>query len=94
MNKHLTYEEWFNQYNGYEDCYKHYVKCVNELDRLSLLAYERQQKIDLLDKTRKRLIRYIKNNCIYAELEDYGKNGDYYIKINDILEVLDSNKKT
>lgn len=40
INKHLTYEEWFNEYKDYKDAYKNYVKLQSENDKLQ---YENMQ---------------------------------------------------
>lgn len=42
---------------------------------------ELEEKID-------KAIEYIRENKVYAELEDYMKNGDYYVKVDELLEIL------
>ena len=40
MNKHLTYEEWFNSFLDYEDAYKKYFELQKEVDRLNNIINE------------------------------------------------------
>lgn len=40
MNKHLTYEEWFNSFLDYEDAYKMYFELQKEVDRLNNIINE------------------------------------------------------
>lgn len=47
MNKHLTYEEWFNEYKDYKDAYKNYAKLQSENDDLK---YENQQLKENYDR--------------------------------------------
>ena len=44
-----------------------------------------QQKENIIKEVRE----YVENNKQYAELEDYGKNGEYYIDEIGLLEILD-----
>ena len=47
------------------------------------------QEIERLHSIIKEVREYIERNKQYAELEDYGKNGEYYIDEIGILEILD-----
>lgn len=49
------------------------------------LQNQLQQKENIIKEVRE----YIENNKQYAELEDYGKNGEYYIDEIGLLEILD-----
>jgi len=59
INKHLTYEEWFNEYKDYKDAYKNYVKLQSENDELQ---YENMQ----LKKQKDDVVDWIKNNFCYV----------------------------
>ncbi len=48
------------------------------------LIKELQQKENIIKEVRE----YIENKKQYAELEDYGKNGEYYIDEIGLLEIL------
>ena len=48
-----------------------------------------QQKENIIKEVRE----YIEENKQYAELEDYGKNGEYYIDEIGLLEILDKADK-
>lgn len=38
-------------------------------------------------------IEYIEDNKIYAEIEDYGKNGDDYVEVDELLSILKGEDK-
>ena len=63
------------------------LKNINEEHRIlnGKLRKELQQKESIIKEVRE----YIENNKQYAELEDYGKNGEYYIDEIGLLEILD-----
>ena len=52
-----------------------------------------EQKYYDLQSIKKELREYIENNKQYAELEDYGKNGEYYIDEIGLLQILDKENK-
>lgn len=54
-------------------------------DNETRLIKELIQKENIIKEARE----YIENNKQYAELEDYGKNGEYYIDEIGLLEILD-----
>ena len=61
--------------------HKHLVTANKEIKRLN----------NIIKEVRK----YVENNKQYVELENYGKNGEYYIDEKGLLEILDkgSDKK-
>ena len=63
-----------------------------DLDSLHLLNKFMKEKYFPLDEKIKEVREYIENNKQYAELEDYGKNGEYYIDEIGLLEILEKEK--
>lgn len=57
-----------------------------ELKKSLRKEFDLQQRID-------KAIEYIENNKIYAEIEDYGKSGNDYVKIDDLLSILKGEDK-
>ena len=51
------------------------------------------KKLDNKENIIKEVREYIENNKQYAELEDYGKNGEYYIDEIGLLQILDKENK-
>ncbi len=47
------------------------------------------EQLQLRDEIIKEVREYIENNKQYAELEDYEKNGEYYIDEIGLLQILD-----
>ena len=66
-------EETYNRYLDVRD--KKIVEFMKENERLHSIIKEVRE--------------YIENNKQYAELEDYEKNGEYYIDEIGLLEILD-----
>ena len=59
INKHLTYEEWFNEYKDYKDAYKNYVKLQSENDELQYENIKlKKQKDDVVEFIHKELDRF------------------------------------
>ena len=58
------------------------IDCINAIN-------EQQEEIERLNNIIKEVREYIERNKQYAELEDYGKNGEYYIDEIGLLEILD-----
>lgn len=56
------------------------------------LIKQQDKEIERLHSIIKEVREYIENNKQYAELEDYGKNGEYYIDEIGLLEILDKEK--
>lgn len=88
INKHLTYEEWFNEYKDYKDAYKNYVKLQSENDKLQ---YENMQ----LKKQKDDGIKYIRIYRCYEKIDnrDYLKGrdeiGTLSVKqVDDLLRML------
>ena len=50
---------------------------------------KKDKEIERLNNIIKEVREYVENNKQYAELEDYGKNGEYYIDEIGLLEILD-----
>lgn len=50
---------------------------------------KQQEEIERLNNIIKEAREYVESNKQYAELEDYGKNGEYYIDEIGLLEILD-----
>lgn len=46
MNKHLTYEEWFNEYGSYEQAYKGYFNQQKEIERLNNIINELEKELN------------------------------------------------
>jgi len=53
---------------------------------------EALKEIERLHSIIKEVREYIEKNKQYAELEDYGKNGEYYIDEIGLLEILEKEK--
>ena len=64
-------------------------KTIDALNEINGLQDKLQQKESIIKEVRE----YIENNKQYAELEDYGKNGEYYIDEIGLLEILDKENK-
>ena len=62
----------------------------NFYDYIINLQNQLRQKENIIKEVRE----YIENNKQYVELEDYGKNGDYYIDEIGLLEILDKENKS
>ena len=58
------------------------IDCINAIN-------EQQEEIERLNNIIKEVREYVENNKQYAELENYGKNGEYYIDEIGLLEILD-----
>ena len=63
MNKHLTYEEWFNEYGSYEEAYKGYFNQQKEIDRLNNI-------IDELEKTIENRLMAVPDDVLDDEIEE------------------------
>lgn len=91
MNKHLTYEEWFNEYENYEDAYIEYVKSQKEMDRLSLLAHDKQQELDQYKNNWEELKTYL--NMVIGM--NFNMNNDQLSeqKVDDYTNILNKMKE-
>lgn len=58
------------------------IDCINAIN-------EQQEEIERLNNIINEVREYVENNKQYAELENYGKNGEYYIDEIGLLEILD-----
>ena len=73
-----------NSHNGL-DCMKNYYDCEDEY--WWVIEQLLDKYIDVDDKNKK-AIEYIEDNKQYAELEDYGKNGNDYVDADGVLDIL------
>lgn len=71
------------------DEYKNTEYQCEEKERLNNIIKEADKKIYEYNNIIREVREYIENNKQYAELEDYGKNGEYYIDEIGLLEILD-----
>ena len=60
-------------------------KIVKLIEENNYYKIQLQQKENIIKEVRE----YVENNKQYAELENYGKNGEYYIDEIGLLEILD-----
>lgn len=77
-------DEYFEKYMCVS--FDKFIENWEDLERYSKEQDEiLQQKENIIKEVRE----YIENNKQYAELEDYNKNGEYYIDEIGLLEILD-----
>ena len=71
-----------------EEIKNEFINCIEGTHTLNL-AISILEERDLYHSIIKEVREYIEHNKQYAELEDYEKNGEYYIDEIGLLEILD-----
>lgn len=84
--KYKLNREWLNELLKHKTNSNVYFS-LSDNDIRILLTY-----IDVLQSKIDKSIEYIEDNKQYAELEDYGKNGNDYVDVDGVLDILRENK--